>query len=64
LPNESHATLTIHDLTGGTVATLVDEELAAGMHTAEWSADVPSGVYFFRIEAGGMTAGRRMVLVR
>ncbi|MFQ5906672.1 MAG: T9SS type A sorting domain-containing protein [bacterium] len=64
LPAESHTTLTIHDLSGRTVATLVDAELSAGMHTVDWSGNVPSGVYFCRIQAGGMTAGTRMVLIR
>jgi hypothetical protein len=64
LPSSSHANLTVHDVSGRTVATLVDSELSAGMHAVEWSASVPSGVYFCRLVAGGETAGMRMVVAR
>jgi hypothetical protein len=64
LPSSSHATLTVHDVSGRTVATLLDGELSAGMHAIEWNASVPSGVYFCSLVAGGETAGMRMVVAR
>jgi hypothetical protein len=64
IPSSSHTTLTVHDVSGRTVATLVDGELSAGTHAVEWDASVPSGVYFCRLVAGGETAGARMVVAR
>jgi hypothetical protein len=64
LPSSSHTRLTVHDVSGRTVATLVDGELTAGTHAIEWNANVPSGVYFCRLVAGGETAGMRMVVAR
>lgn len=64
LPEKSHTTLTVHDLTGRLVSVVADGEFAAGAHTVEWNADVPSGIYFYRIKAGDLAAGRRMVVLR
>jgi len=64
LPEKSHTTLTVHDLSGRLVSVVADGEFAAGAHTVEWNADVPSGIYFYRIKAGELSAGRRMVVLR
>lgn len=60
----AHTTLTIHDLTGRTVMTLLDCELAAGMHSVNCHFDLPAGTYFYRIHAGDFTEMKRMVLLR
>jgi hypothetical protein len=56
---------------GEEVATLVDEELKkAGYHLAIWNgrnADgsvAASGLYFYRIRAGGFTMTKKMALVK
>jgi hypothetical protein len=64
IPSSCRTTLTVHDVSGRTIATLVDGELSAGTHAVEWDAAVPSGVYFCRLVAGGETAGSRMVVAR
>jgi len=64
LPDMTHVILTVHDITGRTVVTLVDGELAAGAHTIEWDANVRSGMYLYRIQAGHFTTARRMAIVR
>jgi hypothetical protein len=64
LARNSHATLTVYDASGRTVATLVDEELAAGNHAPEWKADVPSGIYFYRLQTGDFADMKKMVVVR
>jgi hypothetical protein len=62
--------LTIYDLRGRTVATLVDGPVPAGRHSASWSgrdADgraLPQGLYFYRLEAGAFVEARRLVLLR
>jgi hypothetical protein len=52
IPVSGHVTLAVYDLLGRAVATIVNEDLAAGTHTRTWNASsVASGVYFYRIEA-------------
>ncbi len=52
LPNRSNVQITIYDLLGKKVATLVSETQAAGFKSVQWDAtNVPSGVYFYRITA-------------
>lgn len=58
-------TLKIYDLLGKEVATLVNEFTAAGKHSAIFnSAALPSGIYIYRIEAGGFTAVKKLVLLK
>ncbi len=70
ITGNQHACLTVYDLRGHLVSTLVDEFLPAGIHEVDWDgfdADgnkVPSGVYLSRLEAGGKVAHGRMTLVR
>ena len=69
LPTSTHVRLDVFNLLGQRLATLVDAEQAAGMHTAQWDATdaagraVGAGVYIYRLSSGGMTESRRMVLV-
>ena len=47
------------------VEDLVNETKAAGVHTVEWDAgSLPSGVYFYRMQAGGQTFVRRVTLLK
>jgi hypothetical protein len=52
LPKQSYVIIKIFDVIGREVATLVNENLAAGRYTKTWIASsFPSGVYFYRINA-------------
>ena len=65
LPQESDVTLTIYDITGRMVQTLVNELQQAGMKKVIWNAsDVSSGVYIYRIQAGNFTQTRKMILLK
>ncbi|MBI4427716.1 MAG: T9SS type A sorting domain-containing protein, partial [Ignavibacteriales bacterium] len=65
LPQRNHVTLTVFDLLGREVATLVSEELSAGSYSARWDATgFPSGVYFCRLQAGDFVETKKLVLVR
>ena len=69
LPTSAHVRLEVFNLLGQRLATLVDAEQAAGIHTAQWDATdaagraVGAGVYIYRLSSGGQTESRRMVLV-
>jgi hypothetical protein len=65
LPHADLVTLTIFNMVGQKVATIIDGEHAAGTYTVRWDAsDFPSGAYFYRLSAGEFVETRKMVLVR
>ncbi|MCX7021838.1 MAG: T9SS type A sorting domain-containing protein [bacterium] len=65
LPVDGRVVLTVYDLSGRRVATLVDSELTAGRHEVAWScADVPSGVYLYRLETNAGSLTQRLVVSR
>jgi hypothetical protein len=52
---------------GRKVATLVNAFMEAGIHTYSFDASrfaLTSGTYFYRIQAGGFTATKKMVLLK
>jgi len=57
--------LKVYDPLGREVATLVNETKESGIYDITWNTSgVPSGVYFYRMSAGGFVQTRRMVLLR
>jgi hypothetical protein len=65
LANAGHVSLRVHDAAGRLVATLVHEQLRAGTHSADWSAEARSaGVYFAVLESGGARQTRKLVVLR
>jgi hypothetical protein len=61
----ANVTLRIYDVLGRTVATLVDERMEAGEYRRTWDATGrASGVYFYRLQAGGFVETRKLVLSR
>jgi len=71
LPVSSHVRLSVFDLQGRRVATVVDGVQPAGWHSAVWNGNdvagrlVASGMYFARLEAaGGGTQVRKIVVAR
>jgi hypothetical protein len=65
VPQPSRVTIQVYDMLGREVATLLDEQLPAGRHSVRWNADgFSSGVYMYRMQAGGFTASRKLVLMK
>jgi len=65
LPSRSMVSLKIFDALGREVAALLEEELAAGTYTRRWSAaGLPSGVYFYKLQAGSFTQTRKLLLLK
>jgi len=53
----ANVTLKVYDVLGKEVAVLVSEERPAGLHSVEFNAaDLPSGIYFYKLEAGNFIA--------
>lgn len=72
LPGESHVKLTLYNISGQLVRTLLNKRMSAGEWTETWDGrneqgqQVPSGVYFYRLSAneGEWTAMKKMILIR
>jgi len=65
IEKDAHTRLTIYNILGQRVATLVDSDLAAGRHSVVWDASgLASGLYLYRLESGDYTEVRKMALTR
>ncbi len=64
LPKDGRVTLTVYDLLGREVETLVNEYVKAGNYSVNYNADgLPTGVYFYRIEmARNFSVGKMIYL--
>ncbi len=63
--NSRNVTLRIFDLLGREIAALVNERKEPGEYIVSWDAgNLPSGIYFYRLTAGQVTATKKMLLVR
>ena len=52
LPEVSNVTLKVFDVLGNEITTLVNEEKSVGAYELTWNAsDLPSGVYFYQLQA-------------
>lgn len=70
LPRDSKVALRVYNVSGQLVRDLVNGEEKAGWKSVSWDGRdarghaLSSGVYFYRLEASGYTATRKMVIVR
>ena len=65
VPNTGRVSLVVYNLLGQKVAQLVNEAKAAGSYNVTWNATaVSSGLYYYRLEAGGQTLIQKMMLIK
>jgi len=65
VPERGHVSLAVYDALGREVSRLVDESQAPGTYTATWDArNMASGVYYYRLTAGGFAGTKKLLLVR
>ncbi len=65
LPVSSDVTLEIYNINGQKVATAAEDRFEAGTHTVRWDgSDYASGIYIYRITAGGFTDSKKMMLIK
>ena len=65
LPQTERVRLDVFNVLGERVATLVDGPLATGSYEVTFDASgLPSGAYLYRLDAGGVTQTRLMMLVK
>ena len=70
LPKSTDVRLTIYNMLGQRVTTLVDQYLDAGFYSVDWDGSndagspVSSGVYFYRLSVGEFSEARKMLLLK
>jgi hypothetical protein len=65
LPKSSYVKLSIYDINGRLVETLVNENKNSGYYTVVWNAEkVASGIYFYRINASEYSYVKKCLLVK
>ena len=65
LPSATHAVLQVYNLLGQQVAELVNSTQGPGTYRVSWDASgLPSGIYLYRLNAGGFTQTRKLSLVK
>ncbi len=63
--SQQFVSLKVYDVLGNEVATLVNEEKPAGSFEVSWNADnLPSGIYFYKLQAGSFTETKKMILLK
>jgi hypothetical protein len=65
LAKSGHVSLAVYDLTGRKVATLVEGIRAPGEHSVNFNAaNLPSGLYIYRLQSDGRSLARSMTLLK
>jgi len=70
LPTASMVNVSIYNVLGQVVKTLVDKELPAGYWSATWDGTdnngsaVTSGIYFYKIKAGSFQSTKKMMMLK
>jgi hypothetical protein len=65
IPERSFVKIKIFDVTGKQVELLLNENINAGTYEVKWNASMkPSGIYFYRIEAGNFSKTRKMSVIK
>jgi hypothetical protein len=65
LPIDNLVTLKVYDVLGRELTTLVDRYIEAGYYEVIFDAsNLPSGLYFYKLNAGSFTSVKKMLLLR
>jgi hypothetical protein len=65
LPAAGHVKLTVHDMLGREIATIVNEERSAGWNEAAWNGiGCSSGLYFYTLSTGSFMETKKMMLLQ
>ena len=65
IPEDIHVKLIIYDLLGNEVKTVADGYEPAGTYSVKFDgANLTSGIYIYRLQAGDFVSTKRMVLIK
>jgi hypothetical protein len=65
VPVSSNVMIKVFDILGNEIETLVKEEKLAGSYEITWyAANLPSGVYFYKLQASSFVEMKKMILIK
>ncbi|MFH0989745.1 MAG: choice-of-anchor D domain-containing protein [bacterium] len=64
IPKESKVVIQVYNSLGEIVANVVDEIKQPGYYSIQWRPELPSGIYFYRIQAGNFVDTKKLLLIR
>jgi hypothetical protein len=65
LPDDAYVSLKVYDINGKEVQTLIEGNRQRGNYIINFSPDnLASGIYFYRVKAGGYSAVRKMMYLK
>lgn len=66
LPGPAEVKLTVYDMSGKMVTTLINGRLESGTHTVTWNVakDVASGIYFAKLESANFSSVKKMMFLK
>ncbi|MCB9205949.1 MAG: T9SS type A sorting domain-containing protein [Ignavibacteriales bacterium] len=65
LPEVTNVKLTIFDVTGREITTLVNKEMNAGFYSVNWNAvNISSGIYIYKLETNSFVDVKKMILLK
>jgi spore coat protein CotH len=65
LPNAGKVKLTIYNILGEQVSTLVNEDLPSGDYKYAWNAtNLPSGIYYYSLNSDSFSETKKMILLK
>jgi len=65
IPKTSNVLIKVFDVLGNEITILINEEKPVGTYELNWNAaNLPSGVYFYRLQAGSFVETKKMILLK
>jgi hypothetical protein len=65
LPNSTAAKLAVYDMSGKEVEVLINENLQAGVYSAEWHpVNISSGIYFNTLKTSDFAETKKMIFIK
>jgi hypothetical protein len=65
IPNKANVSIKVFDLLGSQIAELVNGEIEAGSYNIEFNAtNLPSGIYFYKIQSNNFSETKKMILLK
>ncbi|MFQ5753344.1 MAG: T9SS type A sorting domain-containing protein, partial [bacterium] len=63
LAKPNYMSIRIYNLIGQEMKTLIDGYQTAGIHEIKWTAEgFPSGIYFYKLQSGGFSETRKLII--
>ena len=65
MPQSSNVVIKVFNVLGTEIETLVNEEKSVGTYELNWNAaNLPSGIYFYKLQTSNFVQIRKMILLK